>query len=161
MRLKLYLDTSVLGALTDPGPADRVMATERLLGGLAAGRWEGYVSPLVLEEIERAPKAAREKIARELRKGYLLVLPESAESLRLAAMYISAGAIPANYEDDARHIAVAAISDIGVIVSWNFRHMVNVERKRLINSVNLREGFPLLDLVSPWEISDERRDEEG
>ena len=56
---------------------------------------------------------------------------------------------------------MAAISDIGVIVSWNFRHMVNVERKRLINSVNLREGFPLLDLVSPWEISDERSDEEG
>ena len=41
MRLKLYLDTSVLGALTDPGPEDRVKATERLLGGLAAGRWEG------------------------------------------------------------------------------------------------------------------------
>jgi hypothetical protein len=90
-----------------------------------------------------------------------LVLAESAESLRLAAMYISAGAIPANYEGDARHIAVAAINDIGVIVSWNFRHMVNVERKRLINSVNMREGFPLLDLVSPWEISDERSDEEG
>lgn len=161
MRLKLYLDTSVLGALTDPGPEDRVVATDRLLRGLAAGRWEGYVSTLVLEEVERAPKAAREQIGRELRKGYLLVLAESAESQRLAALYISAGAIPANYEDDARHIAVAAFSDIRVIVSWNFRHMVNVERKRLINSVNMREGFPLLDLVSPWEISDERIDEEG
>lgn len=42
-----------------------------------------------------------------------------------------------------------------VIISWNFRHMVNVDRKRKINSVNLREGLPLLDLVSPWEISHE------
>ena len=87
------------------------------------GDWEGYVSPLVLEEIERTPKVAREKIARELRKGYLLVLAESAESLWLAALYISAGAIPARYEDDARHVTVAAISDIGVIVSWNSRHV--------------------------------------
>ena len=47
------------------------------------------------------------------------------------------------------------MNDINVIVSWNFRHMVNVERKRRINSVNLREGCPLIDIVSPWEISDE------
>jgi predicted nucleic acid-binding protein len=155
MRLKLYLDTSILGALADPAPEDRLAATRRLLVGLLSGRWEGYVSTLVLEEVERAPRAARDKIGRELRKGYLLVLEESAESLRLAKHYLSAGAIPERYEDDARHIALAAINDIAVIVSWNFRHMVNVARKRQINSVNLREGYPLLDLVSPWEISHE------
>lgn len=65
------------------------------------------------------------------------------------------GAIPADYEDDARHVAIATVNDIRAVVSWNFRHMVNIERKRKINSVNLREGLPLLDLVSPWEISDE------
>ncbi len=54
-----------------------------------------------------------------------------------------------------RHIAIATVNDIRVIVSWNFRHMVNIERKRRINSVNVRDGFPLLDLVSPWEIGDE------
>jgi predicted nucleic acid-binding protein len=157
MRLKLYLDTSILGALADPGPEDRLAATRRLLEGLSSGRWDGYVSTLVLEEVERAPKAARDKIGRELRKGYLLVLEESPESLRLADQYLSAGAIPERYEDDARHIALAAINDIAVIVSWNFRHMVNVARKRQINSVNLREGYPLLDLVSPWEISHEEK----
>lgn len=91
----------------------------------------------------------------ELRRSLLTVLEESPESLALARAYVSAGAIPADYEDDARHIAVATINDIRVIVSWNFRHMVNIERKRKINSVNVREGLPLLDLVSPWEVSDE------
>ncbi|GIX46070.1 MAG: hypothetical protein KatS3mg131_0281 [Candidatus Tectimicrobiota bacterium] len=66
---------------------------------------------------------------------------------------MEAHAIPPAYEDDARHIAIATVSDIRVIVSWNFRHMVNIERKRKINSVNLREGYPLVDLVSPWEVS--------
>ncbi len=98
MRLKLYLDTSVLGAVCDPGPEDRLAATRRILDGLRAGSWDGYI---------------------------------------------------------ARHIAIATLNDINVIVSWNFRHMVNVERKRRINSVNLREGCPLIDIVSPWEISDE------
>lgn len=153
MRIRLYLDTSVLGALSDPGPEERLVATRGLLEGLAKGLWEGYISALVLEEVERAPKAAREKVADELRKGFLTVLEESAESVRLAEIYVSAGAFPSDYEDDARHVAIATVNDVLVIASWNFRHMVNIERKRRINSVNLREGFPLVDLVSPWEVT--------
>jgi predicted nucleic acid-binding protein len=159
VRLRLYLDTSVLGALTDPGPEERLVATRRLLDGLAKGFREGYISTLVLEEVERAPKAARDKISQELRKGYLTVLEESSESVRLSHAYVAAVAVPADYEDDARHIAIATVNDIQVIVSWNFRHMVNIERKRKINSVNLREGFPLLDLISPWEVNDEEAKE--
>lgn len=155
MKLKLYLDTSVLGAVCDPGPDERLLATRRFLNGLAEGRWEGYISTLVLEEIEQAPDSVREKIGMELRRIPAVVLEESPDSLALAQAYVAAGAIPADYEDDARHIAIATVNDIRVIVSWNFRHMVNIERKRRINSVNLREDLPLLDLVSPWEVSDE------
>lgn len=155
MRLKLYLDTSILGAVCDPGPEERLMATRRILDGLRSGWWDGYVSALVLEEVSRAHESIRKKIARELEKSPLMVLEESPESVALARSYVEARAIPAEYEDDARHIAIATVNDITVIVSWNFRHMVNVERKRRINSVNLREGFPLIDIVSPWEVSDE------
>ncbi len=153
MRLRLYADTSILGALTDPGPEERLVATRRFLDGLSRGLWNGYVSTVVLEEVRRAPKRVRDKISRELRKGYMMVLEESDESVRLSRLYISGGAIPSEYENDARHIAVATVNDIRVIVSWNFRHMVNIDRKQKINSVNLREGLPLVDLVSPWEIS--------
>ncbi len=62
MRLKLYLDTSVLGAVCDPGPEERLAATHRVLEGFDKGLWEGYISTLVLEEVDRAPRAIREKI---------------------------------------------------------------------------------------------------
>ena len=62
-------------------------------------------------------------------------------------------AIPADAENDARHIAVAALNDVRVVVSWNFRHMVNIERKARVNSVNVRQGLPLLDIVSPLEVA--------
>ncbi len=156
MRRKLYLDISVLGALTDPGPQDRVVATHRFLRGLEAGFWDGYISPVLLQEVERAPKAPREELARELRKGFLTVLAEPVETIRLSEMYISAGAVPAEYDNDARHIAIASVHHIPVIVSWNFRHLVNIETKRKVNSVNLREGYPLIDLVSPWEVVHEK-----
>jgi predicted nucleic acid-binding protein len=153
VRDRLYLDTSILGALDDPGPRDRVDATRQLLDGLARGLAAGHISVVVLEEVERAPRTVREKVARELRRGYLMVLQESDETIRLAGLYVSAHAVPEEYADDARHIAVATVNDIRVVVSWNFRHMVNIERKRRINSVNIREGYPLIDLVSPWEIT--------
>jgi predicted nucleic acid-binding protein len=155
LRVKLYLDTSVLGALCDPGPEERLVATRRLLDGLRERVWEGYISVLVLEEVARAHETVRHKIAQELEKSTLTAIEESPESVALARAYLAANAIPSDYEDDARHIAVATLHDIGVIVSWNFRHMVNIERKRRINSVNLREGLPLIDIVSPWEVSDE------
>ena len=155
MRIKLYLDTSVLGAVCDPGPEERLVATRRILDGINGGSWEGYISALVLEEVSRAHESVRGKIAQQLQKSSLIVLEESGESVALAKAYVETHAIPSDYEDDARHIAIAVVHDINVIVSWNFRHMVNIERKRKINSVNLREGFPLIDIVSPLEVSDE------
>ena len=153
MRLKLYLDTSVIGAICDPGPEERLAATRRILDGLAKGQWDGYISTLVLEEVERASASIREKIAAELRRTPFTVLEESSESLALARAYLSSGVVPDEYEDDARHMAIATVSDIRIIVSWNFRHMVNIERKQKVNSVNVREGFPMIDLISPWEVS--------
>lgn len=69
MRIKLYLDTSVLGAVCDPGPEERLVATRRVLDGLRAGLWDGYLSVLVLEEISRAHEIVRQKIAQELEKS--------------------------------------------------------------------------------------------
>jgi predicted nucleic acid-binding protein len=155
MRVKLYLDTSVLGAVTDPGPEDRIAATRRLFARLVAGRWDGFVSTLVLFEVDRAAEPIRRKIGEELARIPVTVLEETGDTIELARAYIMAGAIPADAENDARHIAIAALNDIPVVVSWNFRHMVNIERKRRINSVNVREALPLLDIVSPWEVGDE------
>lgn len=150
-RTRLYLDTSILGATVDPGPEDRVAATRRLLVELAAGRWEGFISTVVLAEVDGATESIRRRIAVELARTPLTVLEETAESIELARTYVAAGAIPANAENDARHIAIAAVNDVRIVVSWNFRHMVNIERKRRINSVNPAEGLTLLDIVSPWE----------
>ena len=155
MRARIYLDTSVFGAICDPDLEERLVATRRLLDGLGRARWEGFISTLVLEEVDRAPAAVRRRIAAEVRRSGVTMLEESAESLLLARLYVASGAMPANSQDDARHIAVAAVNGIHTVVSWDFHHMVNVERRRRINAVNLRESLPLLDIVSPWEIVDE------
>jgi len=53
---------------------------------------------------------------------------------------------------DAQHIAIATISRVEVLVSWNFRHIVNLPRIRGYNAVNLRGGYPLLEIRTPQEV---------
>ena len=67
-------------------------------------------------------------------------------------LYLQEGVVPAKFRDDARHIAVAVINSIDVIVTWNCRHMANIEKKRLINAVNLIKGYPQIDIVTPMEV---------
>ena len=136
MRLKLYLDTSVLGAVCDPGPEDRLAATRRILDGLRAGSWDGYISALVLEEVSRAHDSVRRKIATVLDKSPVTVLDESQESVALAHAYIAAGAIPSDYEDDARHIAIATLNDINVLdLAPGPRHRAGRRLKRSLSSL--------------------------
>lgn len=54
--------------------------------------------------------------------------------------------------EDANHIAIASVYTVNTVVSWNFKHIVNVGRIRLFNSVNLKYGYGLMDIRSPREI---------
>lgn len=66
--------------------------------------------------------------------------------------YHAAKVIGEVHEADARHIATASVQRVDVLVSWNFKHIVNLDRIRGYNSVNLRLGYPLLEIRSPREI---------
>jgi len=54
--------------------------------------------------------------------------------------------------DDCHHIARAKISRVDILASWNFKHIVNENRIRGYNSVNLRMGYDQLEILSPLEI---------
>lgn len=74
------------------------------------------------------------------------------ESIELANAYLKDGVVAENSLSDARHIAVATVGKVDVLVSWNFKHIVNINRIRLINSVNLKLGYPMLEIRSPREV---------
>ncbi len=74
------------------------------------------------------------------------------EATVLAQQYIDAGVIGAAKRVDAQHIAIATVSRVEVLVSWNFRHIVNLQRIRGYNSVNLRYGYQLIEIRTPQEV---------
>ena len=150
--MRLYLETSVLGAVTDREDPRRVAITQRLLRAVAVGDHEGVISNVVQEELERAPADLREAILHEIRAIEFELAAEDAASRALFAAYQAVRIVPARFRNDLRHVAVATIARVEAIVSWNFRHLVNVRTRRAIHAVHLRLGYPLIEIVSPEEV---------
>ncbi len=150
--MRLYLDTSVLGALTDRGAEPATSATGRLLRAVLDGMHEAVISNVVQEELERAPAEIRRAILSEVGEIEFELVTESVESVRLLEEYVAARIVPPRYRDDLRHVAVATAARVDALVSWNFRHLVNLRTRRAVHSVNVRLGYPLLEIVSPEEV---------
>lgn len=56
------------------------------------------------------------------------------------------------FMNDMLHIALATIAEVDVLVSWNFKHIVRLDKIRLFNSVNLEQGYKMLNIYSPREV---------
>jgi len=83
------------------------------------------------------------------------------EAIALTEAYLQAGVVSHNWRDDAVQIALATIAKADILLSWSFRHIVNFDKIRAFNSVNLAQGYGLLDIRCPKEIQDEHSDQEG
>jgi len=150
--MRLYLDTSVIGALFDTEIPQRIETTRVLLDSISHGRHTGVISNIVLEEIERSPEELRERLLAEIRKVPFQLISEDESSAGLLEIFEREGFIRKGARLDLRHLAVATISGVDAVVSWNFRDIVNIKTRRAVHSVNLRLGFPLIEIVSPEEV---------
>jgi len=151
---RLYLDTSIFGALFDDEDPARIRATRRLLDLLVTGRYEGYVGREVLAEIGQAPTRLRDRLLETVRDARPAILDPTPASEALFDAYWATGLFRRGSRMDARHLAVATVAGMDALVSWNYRDMVNLERKRLVHSVNIRHGYHMIDIVSPLEVPD-------
>jgi predicted nucleic acid-binding protein len=150
--MRFYLDTSVIGALFDVEMPQRIEITRTLLDSIVSGTHIGVISNVVLEEIERGPEELRKKLASEMSRIPLQIISEDEASADLLEIYEKEGFIRKGARLDLRHLAVATVHGVDALVSWNFRHIVNIRTRRAVHSINLRLGFPLIEIVSPEEV---------
>ena len=108
------------------------------------------VSELTVNELEEAPEQVRHLFKEHISKIKIVQLND--EVYHLANLYIKEKAVTQKSYDDAVHIAVATIIKADVIVSWNFKHIVNVNRIRAYNSTNLKYGYSVIDIRTPFEF---------
>ena len=152
-KLSLYIDTSVLGGIFDTEDAKRVSTVETLLNSIRDGMYEGFISGLTITEVFAAPAKIHESLQARIAETGFQILDETTECTSLAESYLSSHAIPKKYRDDARHVAIAVVHDLDYIVSWNYKHMVNISVRRLVNSTNIRMGYNPIEIISPEEVT--------
>lgn len=142
--LRLYLDTSVINFLfADDAPEKRDLTVE-FFERVVRHSDTVFVSQLVIDEVGRTRDAARRATLRAALHKYDLPMLRTeplAEIETLADEYRRVGAIPLNAEDDAVHVAICTVNQVDVLVSWNFKHLANVNRERRIAAVNESLGY--------------------
>lgn len=111
-------------------------------------------------ELQQAPEDVREKIS-DVPQRFRINIESSDKAIKLAETYISEGALNNKSFNDALHIALATLNNADVLASWNFKHIVNLERIRLYNSINLRLGHRLIEIRTPREILKPNNNEKG
>lgn len=109
------------------------------------------VSDLLEAELLRAPEHVRDFL-KTIPKSQIEKVQMTTEILKLADTYISERVVGKTSLIDCQHIALATVCKADVLASWNFRHIVNLERIRGYNSINLRHGYQILEIRSPKEI---------
>ncbi|MBI5445808.1 MAG: PIN domain-containing protein [Deltaproteobacteria bacterium] len=150
MRPRYYLDTSVLGGYFD---VEFLEDTRAFWEELRAGRCTAVISTLSLEELVRAPEQVQELLG-SLPEGGLETVAITDEVEALADRYVSEGVVAARSRGDALHVAVATLAGVKAIVSWNFKHLVNLRRIELFNGVNMLAGYRTIDIRTPREVTE-------
>jgi hypothetical protein len=154
MMQRIYADTSVIGGCLDE---EFRFASRRIFDWFKKGKAVIVVSELTLIELENGPEqlaAILDQVPERFRE-YVELTREADE---LAWSYIRQGVIGVKNRVDAQHIAIATLSRVDVLVSWNFKHIVNLPRIRGYNSINLRQGLPTLEIRTPQEAAPDEKD---
>ncbi len=149
-KLRIYLDTSVFGGFFDDEFQE---FTKPLFERVNIGEFTVLFSIILEEEIELAPEKAQ-NLVRAIAIENTEFLIETEDIVALSSEYISEKVVGNTSNSDCLHIALATINQADLILSWNFKHIVNVMRIKGYNSINIKNGYKQLEIRSPKELMD-------
>ncbi len=147
-RLRVYADTSAIGGCFDPEFAEDSL---RLIKAAREERVVLLLSDIVVRELEDAPKRVRD-ILPSLPATAVERVELTEEIFDLRDAYMEAKILGPQWADDAAHVAAATVARADAIVSWNFAHIVRLDKMKAYNQVNLLKGYGILTIVSPREV---------
>lgn len=153
--IRAYVETSVFGGMFD---AEFKTASTAFFGLAAKGVFRLVISEATQIEIARAPANVQGLFGRISKVAE--IAPLSTAIVQLQQAYLKAGIVSEKWAIDCLHVAVASASGCGLIVSWNFKHIVNYRKVPLYNAVNVINGYQTISIVSPLEVVEANEEKE-
>ncbi len=148
MPLRIYTDTSVFGGCED---VEFRAGSLRLVESFIRGDSRLVLSDLMLQELATAPDNVKKFLTR-IPTTHIEAIRTGKHAELLANAYINQGVVSSKMRADALHIALATIARVDALVSWNFKHIVNLKRIKAYNEVNSTRGYPGIEIRTPIEV---------
>ena len=153
-RLKIYLETSVWNFLYADDALEKRAATEILFNEVEKGKYEFYISEIVIDEIKRASELKQRLLLKAIGKYRPTVLSISENSRMLILHYLRNEVLSDNHLADLGHVAIASVNEMDVLVSWNMRHIVKRRTRIMVNAANQLYGYDPIEICTPEEVID-------
>jgi len=143
----IYIDTSVIGGYFDE---EFYIDTRLLFEEILKGEYQLVISDLTEKELVKAPENVK-TLLKDINLDFELIIVTQ-EAIDLATEYLKEKVVGPTSSDDCIHIATATINKVDLLISWNFKHIVNILRIRGYNSINLKNGYSTLEIRSPKDL---------
>jgi len=148
-KLKIYLDTSVISHLDQQDAVERMAETHKFWKLITADEFDVVISEIVIDEISSCDDVKKDKLFGYLNSVQYALAGRSGDMEALALHIIDAGILTQKSFDDCCHIALAVLNNCDVIVSWNFKHLVNPKTIRGVRAITITEGFKDVLICDP------------
>jgi predicted nucleic acid-binding protein len=145
---RIYIDTSIIGGFFD---IEFEFETKELFKRLENSEVLFVVSDLLDIELEKAPEKVRNLLFDYPAECFQRIMLTN-EAKELGEKYILENVVGRTSIDDCLHIAMATIHNVDVLASWNFKHIVNFQRIKGYNAVNIKNGYNLLEIRNPKDL---------
>ncbi|HIE36264.1 MAG TPA: PIN domain-containing protein [Candidatus Omnitrophica bacterium] len=153
-KLKLYIETSVWNFFFADDAPEKKEITREFFNSITKGVYEIFISEVVIEEINNAPKSKKLRLFSLINKYNPINLEITEETEELAELYLNHRVLPPKKNSDALHVAIATVFEMDALITWNYSHLANLRKAELFNGVNLEKGFTKkLEIVTPMEVS--------
>jgi hypothetical protein len=147
---RVYIDTSVIGGYFDE---EFELYTKLFFEKVKHGEFRVILSDLLITELQGAPENVI-RFFNSIPTKQIDFVEQTTDSILLGEEYLKEGVVGKTSRTDCRHIALATLINADILVSWNFKHIVNINRIRGYNSVNIKHGHRILEIRTPREILD-------
>ena len=148
-KLKIYLDTSVISHLQHDDAPDKMADTLMLWEKIKTGKYEAIISSVTERELEACAEPKRSTLLNCLQQIPHSIVPLNEQALAIAGKVIELGILTPKSIDDCQHIAVAIVGGCDIMVSWNFKHIVNHKTIQGVKAVTAITGFPEMLIYTP------------
>ena len=154
-KLKLYLDTSVISHIFADDTPDKKTDTIKLWNEISNDKYDVYISTVTIGELNKCSEPRRTQMVEKLDEIDYHILEETDEVIDLANEYLNNDVLTKKSLDDCFHISYAVVYNCDVIVSWNFKHLVNFRTINKVKVVNATNQYKEISIVSPNMLIEE------